>query len=94
MIKLSEFGLSKFGDQCDEELGKQQELCQRKYWRLDGTTDINQQTPTPNQDIFSAGCLFFYFLKRGMHPFGDDSTSILENIKKRNPVNFKSNSFA
>jgi len=114
MIKLSEFGLSKVDDQCDESLaesndqdgntfqraakelkyteepGKQEELCQRKYWILDGTTE-NDQTPTPNQDIFSAGCLCFYFLTRGVHPFGDDSASILENIKKRNPVNLKSN---
>jgi serine/threonine protein kinase len=88
MIKLSEFGLSKFCDQCDEEPGKQQDLCKKKYWILDGTTE-NNQTPTIdyNQDIFSASCLCFYFLKRGVHPFGDDSSSILENIKKRNPVN-------
>jgi serine/threonine protein kinase len=95
MIKLSDFGLSKFGDQCDEELGKQQDLCKKKYWILDGTTE-NNQTPTIdyNQDIFSSGCLCFYFLKRGVHPFGEDSLSILENIKKRNPVNlFKSNSY-
>ncbi|XP_046461319.1 uncharacterized protein LOC124207753 isoform X2 [Daphnia pulex] len=88
MIKLSEFGLSKFGAQCDEEMGKPQDLCLRKYWKLDGNTD-NNQTPTPNQDIFPAGCICFYFLKRGVHPFGDDSSSILENIKKRNPVNLK-----
>ncbi len=94
MIKLSEFGLSKFSDQCDEELEKQQELCQRKYWRLDGTTDSNQTSKDYNQDIFSAGCICFYFLARGVHPFGDDSSSISENIKKQNPVNLlKSNSF-
>ncbi|XP_046633472.1 aurora kinase A-like isoform X2 [Daphnia pulicaria] len=115
MIKLSEFGLSKFSDQCDDSLAElhdqdehtfhtaakrlkyfdnfkdlveEQDICQRKYWILDGTTtDSNQQTPTPHQDIFSAGCLCFYFLKRGVHPFGDDSSSILENIKQRNPVN-------
>jgi serine/threonine protein kinase len=96
MIKLSEFGLSKFGDQCDEEQGEEQELCKRKYWRLDETTD-NNQTPTPidyNQDIFAAGCLCFYFLTRGVHPFGDDAPSIINNIKERNPVNLlKSNSF-
>ncbi len=117
MIKLSEFGLSKFGDQCDdslaesnersdgngaakrlkysEEQGEEQDICQRKYWILDGTTETNQQTPTPNQDILAAGCVCFYFLKRGVHPFGNDPSSILENIKKRNPVNLiKSNSFA
>jgi serine/threonine protein kinase len=122
MIKLSEFGLSKFSDQCDDSLAElhdqdehsfhtaakrlkyfdnfkdpleEQDICQRKYWILDGTTDSNQHTPTPNQDIFAAGCLCFYFLKRGLHPFGSNSSSILENIKKRNPVNLlQSNSFA
>jgi serine/threonine protein kinase len=94
MIKLSEFGLSKFGDQCKEKPGKEQDICLRKYWILDGTTtESNQQTPTPNQDIFAAGCLCFYFLKRGAHPFGDDPSSILNNIQKRNPVNLKSISF-
>jgi serine/threonine protein kinase len=97
MIKLSEFGLSKFVGQCDGELGEEQEdeLCQRKYWILDGTTD-NYQTPTSkhyNQDIFAAGCLCFYFLTRGAHPFGSNLSSILENIKQRNPVNLKSNYF-
>jgi serine/threonine protein kinase len=76
-----------------EEQKEEQDICQRKYWILDGTTDTNQQTPTPNQDTFAAGCLCFYFLKRGVHPFGSNSSSILENIKKRNPVNLESNSF-
>jgi serine/threonine protein kinase len=95
MIKLSEFGLSKFGGQFNEEFGEEQVLYQRKYWILDGTTDSRpNRTPTLNQDIFSAGCVCFYFLKRGVHPFGDDLSSILENIQKRNPVNLlKSNSF-
>ncbi len=102
MIKLSEFGLRKFGSQFDEfelreelESELREELFKRKYWRLlDGTTDNNQQTPTLHQDIFAAGCVCFYFLTRGVHPFGDDSSSILENIQKRNPVNLESNSFA
>jgi serine/threonine protein kinase len=105
MIKLSEFGLSKFGDQHDKELGKkherdeefgkeQEDLCKKKYWILDGTTTDTNTTRTPNQDIFAAGCICFYFLKLGVHPFGDDESSILENIKKRNPVNLlKSNPF-
>jgi serine/threonine protein kinase len=118
MIKLSEFGLCKFGDRFDDsqvesndqdgnsfpraakrlkytkKQGEQQDICLRKYWILDGTTDSNQQTPTPNQDIFSVGCICFYFLTRGVHPFGYDAPSILENIKKQNPVNLlKSNSF-
>jgi hypothetical protein len=47
MIKLSEFGLRKSGDQCDEELGEEHELCKRKYWILDGTKTEDNQTLTP-----------------------------------------------
>ena len=39
-------------------------------------------------DIFSAGCLFIYFLLRGKHPFGN-GVQIQENILKNNPVNEK-----
>lgn len=43
-------------------------------------------------DIFSAGCVFFFFLTRGVHPFGiegnDNELSILHgNIEKGNVVN-------
>jgi serine/threonine protein kinase len=44
---------------------------------------------TIKSDIFSAGCLFFYFLLRGLHPFGDESKDILINIMNVNPVNFE-----
>jgi serine/threonine-protein kinase/endoribonuclease IRE1 len=42
-------------------------------------------------DIFSAGCVFIYFLLRGKHPFGDQSGShnIQNNIIIDNPVNVK-----
>jgi hypothetical protein len=43
-------------------------------------------------DVFAAGCLFFYFLKRGLHPFGD-MESILKNIEEKNPVNLQSIKF-
>jgi serine/threonine protein kinase len=26
-------------------------------------------------DVFALGCVFFFFLKQGMHPFGDDNTA-------------------
>ncbi len=37
-------------------------------------------------DIFVTGCVFFYFIKRGIHPFGD-KYSIENNILNDNPVN-------
>jgi serine/threonine protein kinase len=37
-------------------------------------------------DIFAAGCVFFYFLTRGTHPFGSKSFEIPVNILKNNPI--------
>jgi serine/threonine-protein kinase/endoribonuclease IRE1 len=36
-------------------------------------------------DIFAAGCVFFYFLTRGIHPFGNYFT-IPGNILNNNPI--------
>jgi serine/threonine protein kinase len=39
-------------------------------------------------DIFSTGCVFFYFLTRGVHPFGkNNNDDINTNILGDNPVN-------
>ena len=46
------------------------------------------QRGSVKSDIFSAGCLFIYFLLRGKHPFGN-GVQIQENILKNNPVNEK-----
>lgn len=37
-------------------------------------------------DIFALGCIFFFFLLSGVHPFGDDA-NVQDNIKNDNPVN-------
>ncbi|EFX60628.1 hypothetical protein DAPPUDRAFT_276467 [Daphnia pulex] len=52
--------------------------------------DISYSIPgaTAEGDTFAAGCLFFYFIKRGLHPFGD-AHSILNNIQEWKPVNVK-----
>ena len=47
------------------------------------------QRGSVKSDIFSAGCLFLYFLLRGKHPFGNDEMEIAHNIKDDNPVNVK-----
>ena len=44
---------------------------------------------TNKSDIFSAGCVFFYYVTRGIHPFGDRK-DIEGNIEKINPVNLAS----
>ena len=37
-------------------------------------------------DTFALGCIFFFYLSSGIHPFGDDY-NIQENIRIDNPVN-------
>ena len=50
----------------------------------DGSTVILFNA-TVHGDVFAAGCLFFYFLTRGLHPFEDLNTqgSILNNISNK-----------
>jgi serine/threonine protein kinase len=40
---------------------------------------------TIKSDTFAAGCVFFYFLTRGTHPFGK-SYQIMMNILNNNPI--------
>ncbi len=47
---------------------------------------LNNERGSVQSDIFSTGCVFFYFIKRGTHPFGEDEL-ILTNIRNDNPVN-------
>jgi serine/threonine protein kinase len=41
---------------------------------------------TIQSDTFAAGCVFFYFLTRGTHPFGSNSLKIPGNIIDNNPI--------
>ncbi len=43
--------------------------------------------PTKLGDIFAAGCVAFYYFSGGHHLFGDQSRSILQNIKQGNQAN-------
>ena len=104
-IKLSDFGLSKFSytkypsDDIPIEIPPSVIICKRKYWLLADKTPIDSEmiknssskiVPTEMDDIFAAGCLIFYFLNGGLHPFGDDPESIESNMKQRNLVNMPS----
>jgi len=43
-------------------------------------------------DIWSAGCVFFYYITEGKHPFGDLNVSTSQiplNVMEGNPVNIK-----
>ena len=41
-------------------------------------------------DLFSVGCIFFFFLTKGVHLFGSSPGSIQSNILNHNNVNLKS----
>ena len=102
-IKLSDFGLSKFSytkhlsDDMPIEIPSVI-ICKRKYWLANKSTidpemiknSSSKIFPTEKDDIFAVGCLIFYFLNGGLHPFGDDPESIESNIKQKNLVNMAS----
>ncbi|KAK4004445.1 hypothetical protein OUZ56_006179 [Daphnia magna] len=49
---------------------------------------------TIKSDTFSSGCVFFYFLTRGKHPFGENQVSVPFNIlenKQEELVSYKQN---
>ncbi|XP_045033937.1 uncharacterized protein LOC116929446 isoform X2 [Daphnia magna] len=49
---------------------------------------------TIKSDTFSSGCVFFYFLTRGTHPFGKNPVTVPANILKKTPgelVSYKQN---
>ena len=50
-----------------------------------------RQKATKASDIFSTGLVFFVFLTKGIHPFGDkgEESQIPANIKKNNQKNGK-----
>ncbi|XP_045030834.1 uncharacterized protein LOC116920420 [Daphnia magna] len=51
------------------------------------STDLPAELPdgTIKSDTFSSGCVFFYFLTRGKHPFGKNKVSVPANILKNKP---------
>ena len=51
----------------------------------------NEHRGTILSDVFSAGCLFFYCLTRGTHPFGSRSSDIVDNIKHLKATNIGGN---
>jgi serine/threonine protein kinase len=53
-------------------------------WKLNNATEI--KTGSSSIDIFSTGCVIFFYVTRGKHPFGEADT-VTSNIVQNNPVN-------
>lgn len=46
---------------------------------------VSDALATALSDVWSLGCVFFYFLSRGEHPFGEKNTVRIFNILEGNP---------
>ena len=97
-IKLADFGLSKpvstsgsFSVSRDHPV--ESTLCWKAPEMLDHTDDeaFSEKRGSIASDTFSAGCVFFYFLTPGWHPFGHLSSefSTRKNISEGRPVYLK-----
>ena len=52
--------------------------------------ELLKQRGNLSSDVFSAGCFFFYIVTHGLHPFGDNWTDQISNIKKYDLVRLDS----
>ena len=79
----------------EEHAGNEQQLedlkiCKSTYWRRAERIDCQ---PEYGDDIFAVGCLLYYFIISGHHPFAEyyysaNEEEILENISKKTPTPF------
>jgi serine/threonine-protein kinase/endoribonuclease IRE1 len=62
----------------------------RKWWPPE--MDKDKKKISKRGEIFSAGCVFLYFLSGGIHPFPQDvlreSDELDKNVSRRIPVKF------
>ena len=99
VIKISDFGLSKPTSDRGTHT-KSAEFRGTYYWAAPEclppensmeNTNTEMIRGTNKSDIFTAGFVFFYYVTRGIHPFGDlRGYDIVGNIRKINPVNLAS----
>jgi serine/threonine protein kinase len=83
-IKLSDFGLTTTsrlneGHTTQRSIGG---FLSSRYWLAPELLDCGQNEPTEESDIFSAGSVFFYFLSKGRHLFGDVIHKIITNTSE------------
>ena len=98
-LKWSDFELSKKMDECGTYSPNTPSGVYD--WMAPEIIDdlINMDVPRPGQiilrrnaalsDIFSAGCVFFFFLEPPLHPFGNEAF-IRANISEGNPIYLES----
>lgn len=85
-MKLSDFGFCKMTDDEGRYSMKSGRVGTTNWHAPEIFLLRKDQLSTNDSDVFSLGCVFFYFLL-GMHPFGK-TWLIEENIRNGNPVNW------
>lgn len=86
-IKLSDFGFSK--QTSSSGMYSISAIKGTLDWmapelKLNNATEM--KTGSSSIDIFSTGCVIFFYVTRGTHPFGEADT-VTSNIVQNNPVN-------
>ena len=87
VMKWADFGLTKLTDSSGS-VGSAESLCWMAPEVLAKTNRNEICAYSKESDIFSAGCVYFYFLTKA-HPFGKKS-EIKKNIMEGNPISFGS----
>lgn len=81
-VKLSDFGLSKemnTRNTCSMSGFKGTHLWMAAELLEMSSPKSNKSKASTSSDVFSSGCVFFYFSTRGIHPFGDEN-HVVSNI--------------
>ncbi|EFX85217.1 hypothetical protein DAPPUDRAFT_313875 [Daphnia pulex] len=97
-VMLADFGLSKpvrigtnsFSVSRDRQNAQGNNLCWMAPELLDDPDDeaISEKRGSVASDIFSTGCVFFFYLKPGYHPFENSQILTASNIIEGIPVHF------
>jgi serine/threonine protein kinase len=100
VMKWSDFGLSKYIINQKDEASSKVAVDWPKGtegWMAPEMINSGEKSKEGNKfkaskkcDVFSLGCVFFFFLFSGAHPFGNNSLERKLNIIKGTPTNFKS----
>lgn len=88
-IKISDFGLNKKAKSsyADTRSWMAPELLNSMSNSSTNHTAVEMEGSSES-DLFSAGCVFFYFVTRGIHPYGE--SDVVENIRQNKRVNIAS----
>lgn len=96
LVKLGDFGFAK-KTSCDGKYvlsgrsrGTEEywapEIC-RIWDDFSSESHHKKIVMTMMSDIFASGCVFFEFCTEGIHPFGDETRQIIDNLLQSNSYN-------